>query len=71
MTNVHSIIERFGGVRPMAKMLMHKNPSTVQSWKNSGRIPYWRRAEIESAAKRQEIKLPVWFSSAKPQEAPQ
>lgn len=33
-----SLFDRFGGIRKMADML-GKPPSTVQSWKNSGRIP--------------------------------
>lgn len=35
----------------MAKALGHKNPTTVQGWKNANRIPPWRFHEISEAAK--------------------
>lgn len=39
----------------MARSLGHKNPTTVQGWKESGRIPHWRFHEIEQAAKANNI----------------
>jgi len=58
MTHIEQTIELFGGVRPMAKMLGHNNPSTVQSWKEKNKIPSWRWHEIEHAAKQNDIVLP-------------
>jgi len=51
MTNVENIIQKFGGMSAMAKALGHKNPTTVQGWKNANRIPPWRFHEINEAAK--------------------
>jgi hypothetical protein len=40
MTNIAaSIIEKFGGINPMARALNHRNASTVQGWKECGYIP--------------------------------
>ena len=38
------IIRKFGGIRPMAKMLGMKNHTTVQRWEEYGHIKfqYWR-----------------------------
>lgn len=36
--NGSNIIDRFGGVRPLARLLALP-PSTVQSWKTADRIP--------------------------------
>ncbi len=50
------IINLFGGVRPMAKILGHKHPTTIQYWIKNG-VPKWRYEEIIKAAKRLGIKL--------------
>lgn len=57
MSNAQHIIERFGGLTKMAKALGHKHVTTVQGWKNSGKIPSYRIFEIEAAAKRLGIDL--------------
>lgn len=36
--NEPTLFDRLGGIRPMAA-LVERPPSTVQSWKNEGRIP--------------------------------
>lgn len=44
------IIRLFGGIRPMAKALRVKNPSTVQYWKAAGTIPpRWWPAILKAA----------------------
>lgn len=58
MTHVEQIITQFGGLSAMAKALGHKNPTTVQGWKNANKIPDWRFHEIEKAAEEQKISLP-------------
>lgn len=58
MTYVEKVIHCFGGIRAMAKVLGHVNPSTVQTWKTVNRIPPWREYEIREAAKRENIVLP-------------
>jgi hypothetical protein len=50
------IIQRFGGIRPMAQKL-GVPVSTVQGWKERGAIPANRREEVLSAAERHGIAL--------------
>lgn len=50
------IIDLFGGVRPLATALDHKNPTTVQGWAKNG-IPKWRWHEVLTAAKKLKLKL--------------
>ena len=45
-----SVIEKFGGVRPMAAKL-NVPPSTVKSWDRAGKFPRWRHPQILEAAK--------------------
>lgn len=52
MTVVEEIIGEFGGLTEMSRKLGHQHPTTVQGWKNSGRIPSWRAPEIRDAATR-------------------
>ena len=44
-----NLFERFGGVRPMADVL-DEPPSTVQSWKNTGRIPSTKQPDVLARA---------------------
>jgi hypothetical protein len=39
MNAIETIIERFGGLTDMARALGHKNPTTVQGWRDRGNIP--------------------------------
>jgi hypothetical protein len=50
------VIQRFGGIRPMAQKL-GVPVSTVQGWKERGAIPTNRREEVLAAAARHDI---VW-----------
>jgi len=55
-TAVQSVIQRFGGIRPMATKL-GVAVSTVQGWKNRGAIPASRHDEILDAAVQHGIEL--------------
>lgn len=54
---VGRLIGLFGGLTRMARALGHRHCTTVQGWERSGRIPAWRRPEIEDAATRQGVAL--------------
>lgn len=54
--NAASIIERFGGIRPMATKL-DIPVTTVQGWKQRNAIPGARRDEIRAAAARHDVDL--------------
>ena len=49
ITNAQAIIDRFGGIRPMATK-MNVPVTTVQGWKERGHIPGNRRDDILEAA---------------------
>ena len=53
---VDAVIERFGGIRPMASKL-DVPVTTVQGWKERGQIPERRWPEIEAAAARHGVSL--------------
>ncbi|WP_448205258.1 mitofilin family membrane protein [Azospirillum sp. sgz302134] len=53
---VERIIERFGGIRPMAHKL-DIPVTTVQGWKKRGAIPLNRHADLRAAAAKRNIKL--------------
>lgn len=57
MTYADRIIEKFGGINPMARALGHKNPSTVQGWKERGVIPSKQHEAVWQAARSQGIEL--------------
>ena len=48
MTYAQKIIQKFGGVRPMAHALKAP-PSTIQSWGETGYIPARRHREVIDA----------------------
>lgn len=58
MNLAEQIIEAFGGLRPMAKKLNERHASLIQSWGETGRIPHYRKAQIEAAARAHKIELP-------------
>jgi hypothetical protein len=39
MKPAERIIARFGGITALAKALGHRNPTTVQGWKERGFVP--------------------------------
>ena len=45
------VINILGGVNAAARLLGHRNPSTVQGWKESGFIPGRRQQEVLDAAR--------------------
>jgi hypothetical protein len=51
MTTASNLFDRFGGIRPMAEAV-GEAPSTVQSWKNVGRIPATKQPDVLAAAER-------------------
>lgn len=52
MNEAQLVIQTFGSLTETARALNHKYVSTVQGWRDKGRIPHWRRAEIFLAAER-------------------
>ena len=56
MNNANEIIERFGGIRPMAAKI-NAPVTTVQGWKKRGVIPGTRREQILNAAAENNIDL--------------
>jgi len=52
-----SIIELFGGLSSMSRILGINNPSLVYGWKKRDRIPHWRHDAILKAAKARKIKI--------------
>ena len=64
------IIDRFGGIRPMASKLAIP-VTTVQGWKKRGIIPQIRHADILAAAARENIDLdPAELAATDPTPAP-
>src|SRR3954470_20302088 len=60
------IIDRFGGIRPMATKLAVP-VTTVQGWKKRGIIPQLRHADILAAAVRENIAIdPAELAAAAP-----
>jgi len=56
MPNAETVIERFGGIRPMAQKL-GVTPSTIQGWKARNHIPENRWDEIRAVAEREGVSL--------------
>ncbi len=65
LENAEEIIDRFGGIRPAATKL-GAAVTTVQGWKDRGRIPAARRQEILDAAAENGIDLSDLFGEAEP-----
>ena len=57
MKPAEQIIEKFGGISACAKILGHRNPTTVQGWKERGFIPARQQREVLEAARREGIDL--------------
>ena len=56
------VIEAFGGLTKTHKATGWPI-STIQGWKDSGRIPDWRRDGIIEAARNSNISLPPEFTA--------
>lgn len=56
MDTVTDIIERLGGTSAVASALA-LTPSTVSSWKTSGRVPAWRQPALIELAKERSVQL--------------
>lgn len=54
--DIEVLIEKFGGVRPMARKL-DVEPPTISYWRKTRKIPRWREHEIREAAKRYQIDI--------------
>lgn len=57
MTAIEKIIERFGGLSEMARALSHRNPTTVQGWRDRKCVPSRHIPTVIEAAKDHGIKL--------------
>jgi hypothetical protein len=57
MSQAEHVIAKFGGIRPMARILKHRNPTTVQGWAERGYIPVRQQAIVLSKARENGIKL--------------
>jgi hypothetical protein len=53
------IIDRFGGIREMARKLDHANHTTVQGWHERSKIPVERWAEVQAAAEKHNIPFSI------------
>jgi len=51
MSYARIIVARFGGIRSLARVLGHRNPTTVQGWVARGFIPARRQQEVLEAAR--------------------
>lgn len=69
MENAVEIIERFGGIRPMASKI-DVAVTTIQGWKKRNVIPGTRRALVLSAAKENGIDLSGLLDDGNVQDAP-
>jgi hypothetical protein len=49
MTKRSTLFDTFNGIRPMAEAL-GESPSTVQSWKNTGRVPAQKQPHVLARA---------------------
>ena len=51
------VISKFGGISALSKALGHKNPTTVQGWKERGVIPARQQGVVLEAARANDIDL--------------
>ncbi|MDR6851058.1 hypothetical protein J2Y54_000551 [Sphingomonas sp. BE123] len=61
MTQAAQIVEALGGTSAVATAL-DLTPSTVSSWKTSGKIPRWRMPDVRALAQRRDVDLDTIFS---------
>lgn len=55
--SARSVIHKFGGVRPLAGKLGHRNHTTVQGWWVRDVIPAQRQLEILELAEKESVAL--------------
>ena len=68
MNQAESIIAKFGGIRPMTRILGFRNASQVQGWKERGYIPARQQQRVLDAARCEGIELtPADFFEDSPQ----
>lgn len=72
MSKPQNLFERLGGIRGMADLL-GKPPSTVQSWKNVGRVPAHEQPDVLAKAEAagiavtaQDVVFPMGLPDAAP-----
>ncbi len=58
MNNATAIIQAFGGLSKAASAI-GAPVSTVQHWRDTGRIPRWREQQVREAAVKVGLTLPV------------
>jgi hypothetical protein len=54
-TQADHIIEKFGGVNALARLLRHKHPTTVSGWKKRGFIPASQQEVVLAVAQKHSI----------------
>lgn len=57
LSQADHVINKLGGISAAARVLGHRNPTTVQGWRERGFIPASRHAEVLSKAKAAGIAL--------------
>ena len=58
LPDAETVIERFGGIRPMAQKL-GVTPSTIQGWKTRNHIPENRWEEVQAVAEKEGVSLDI------------
>ena len=59
MSQADRIIGKFGGISAMARIMGHKNPSTVQGWAARGFIPPKQHQAVWDAAQEHGISIAI------------
>lgn len=59
METHRKVIDRFGGIREMARKLEHANHTTVQGWYERRKIPVERWAEVQAAAEKHGVEFNI------------
>lgn len=57
MTLIDRIIEHFGGLTALARALGHRNPTTVQGWRDRGRVPLEHIHQVVAVANERGMSL--------------
>lgn len=53
------MVDAFGGLAKTKRALGHRFGTTINAWRRTGKIPPWRYAEINAAARRLDVTLPL------------